>query len=469
MCVHSEPRQILTRVPVGAMVIGDKLSETLERHFRSYLMSEEQRCRTRWNLGTSQCVPDAVNAVWSAVPVDDFMSDRYLAMRAEQWCCAVAELLQRLQSDWAAVGRWAGLAPHACVTSVVGPLSDLHDGGRAVYSVEIDGTPRLVYKPRPRNAERVFYKVLSWLTQNGFGTPLKSVPFLSRETYGWSDYVPWLWCETEADVETFWRRQGAFACLFYLLAATDCIADNLRVQPGDPIWVDAECICHPELLDGAQESARSPVVFNDCVLDTAMLWSDARDWPLQRVEGMAVACTRSRTRSFATGGRLLDVRRRQVLDGFADAYLFVLHHRDLWFADNGPWSWFVNVQTRVVLRSTGTYMSLMTALLCSGPRTQAVVKSSAALALASTRYGAPLPVTVVQAEIEDLRQGDVPLWYADTSSLTLSTRRERVITNCVRRSGHQVMVERGRRLGRGDLERQLWLLDAFLSLPDTCR
>jgi lantibiotic modifying enzyme len=60
-------------------------------------------------------------------------------------------------------------------------------------------------------------------------------PYMARQgmcvgEYGWVKFVETEYCTTDGEAERFYERQGAFLTLFYLLTASDCVAENRVVH-----------------------------------------------------------------------------------------------------------------------------------------------------------------------------------------------------------------------------------------------
>lgn len=126
-------------------------------------------------------------------------------------------------------------------------LSDPHGGRRTVCAVGLGSGRTLVYKPRPVGMERGLGDLLAWLAERNAPLVSWTPPVCDRGDHGWMAFVPFAPCATAGDVELYFQRLGALACLLACLGAVDCHADNFIARGASPVLVDAETLLHPRL------------------------------------------------------------------------------------------------------------------------------------------------------------------------------------------------------------------------------
>ncbi|MFC8175193.1 type 2 lanthipeptide synthetase LanM family protein [Streptomyces sp. NPDC057325] len=159
---------------------------------------------------------------------------------------AMAELLSRYAADRTELvarllaGREPG--PLAAVDRTSG---DAHRGGRRVAVLRFADGSRLVYKPRPLAADRHFGELVDWFNARP-GTPgLRTPALLTRPKYGWSEFVEAGPCASPAELDRFYRRQGALLAIAHVLDLTDLHHENLIACGDHPVPVDVETLFHP--------------------------------------------------------------------------------------------------------------------------------------------------------------------------------------------------------------------------------
>nr|WP_313896615.1 type 2 lanthipeptide synthetase LanM family protein [Streptomyces sp. GC420] len=196
---------------------------------------------------------------------------RVLARAALDSADALAEMLGRLAADHAAVlaGPLSAARSGAATTTPSAPpasppvsvpvsapglltgvdlgAGDSHGGGRRVMLLRFANGSRLVYKPRPPAPHRHFNELAAWFGSLP-GTPdLRTLTVLDRGRYGWVEYAEERPCASPAEVESFYRRQGALLALLHVLDGTDLHHENLIACGEHPVLVDVETLFHPPL------------------------------------------------------------------------------------------------------------------------------------------------------------------------------------------------------------------------------
>ncbi|QMU71802.1 type 2 lanthipeptide synthetase LanM family protein [Streptacidiphilus sp. P02-A3a] len=164
---------------------------------------------------------------------------------------AMAELLTRYAADRAELvdrllaGRDPG--PLVAVERTVG---DAHRRGRRVAVLCFADGSRVVYKPRSLDADRHFGELVDWFNAHS-GTPgLRTPALLTRPCYGWAEFVEARPCASRAELDRFYRRQGALLAVAHVLDLTDLHHENLIACGEHPVLVDVETLFHPPLPDG---------------------------------------------------------------------------------------------------------------------------------------------------------------------------------------------------------------------------
>ena len=107
----------------------------------------------------------------------------------------------------------------------------------------------MVYKPRSLAVESRFHDLLAWLNGVGFAPEFRPVGLLDRNTHGWMAWVDAAEVKTTAEIERYYRRQGAYLALFYALEATDLHMSNVIAAGEHPALIDLETLFHPREAD----------------------------------------------------------------------------------------------------------------------------------------------------------------------------------------------------------------------------
>lgn len=159
-------------------------------------------------------------------------------LRLERRMAAVVETVRRLVADAADLEHELGLAPGRIAT--LGLAGDTHAGGRSVSVVGYDHGGRVVYKPRPVDAEAAYADLARHWNERA-GTRLGSVRVLARDGYGYAEFAT-----VDPDVEPDLTAIGELAAVLYSLNARDMHFENILATREGPVPVDLETLLHPQ-------------------------------------------------------------------------------------------------------------------------------------------------------------------------------------------------------------------------------
>ncbi|WP_395359202.1 type 2 lanthipeptide synthetase LanM family protein [Streptomyces sp. YH02] len=371
---------------------------------------------------------------------------RILGRTALDAADAVAEALERLADDRALLiasgllaesggdpGPLVGIEPGA---------GDGHRGGRSVILLRFADGARLVYKPRPLAVHRHFNDLVAWFNGLPGTVDLRTLRLLDRGAYGWVEFVAARPCASAAEVETFYRRQGALLALLHLLDGTDLHHENLIAVGAHPVLVDVETLFHPP-LPGSGTADPAARALHDSVyrvgLLPQLLVGDHSALDVSAVGGGHEGVSPVARADFADAGtdRMRLVRRAGTFGesanrpraadgepvepgahidalcaGFRAGYSAIGAAGGELLGDVGLLRSFEEDEVRVVVRPTWAYTLLLDEsthpdLLKDADARQGVLET-----LRTEQFGPLLAPGVIDEEIAQLWDGDVPLFTA---------------------------------------------------------
>ncbi|MDS0260964.1 type 2 lanthipeptide synthetase LanM family protein [Haloarcula sp. S1CR25-12] len=171
---------------------------------------------------------------------------RLLTTQIRQWQEHIGEFSARLEHDRPQIAStFADGETLGDVHKISVLANDTHGDGRAVMAVEFSSGERIVYKPRSVEIGQRFYRTIDQLMEHVTVPSFDSPRYLSRDEYGWMEWIPNEECSTEREVARYYERAGALSCLAYFFEFTDCHYENLISSGSQPMLVDAETIFHP--------------------------------------------------------------------------------------------------------------------------------------------------------------------------------------------------------------------------------
>ncbi|MCG8455715.1 MAG: type 2 lantipeptide synthetase LanM family protein [Holophagales bacterium] len=456
---------------------GTLVGETPEARFRSFVEPLAER--------------QAALELWARYPV----LARALVDRVDQWVAAGTELAERLAADLPALREAFGVLGE--LTELESALGDRHAGGRAVVCVGFASGVKVVYKPRSLELDRVFRQLVEWFGEQGLEARLRAPQVLCREGYGWAEHVERIPCRDARELRRFYARQGVYLALLYALEATDFHHENLIAVGEHPMLIDLETLFQPILLDAETSRADlNPVA--STVLRSGLL--PRQSWGEVGLEGFDLSGLGARhgqlvpvrelsrpgtdEMGFADrmaerpAGRHLpqveDERGRvetvelwehaeTIVESFTTAYRRLCELRPAFLEPGGWLDRFADLETRVILRSTGLYVRLLEASYHPDFLQDALQREILLdkLWLDAERF--PYIPDLVPLERFDLGRGDVPRFASRTDSRDLESSTGAPIQGALHRSGLELARLRFEALGEDDLERQLALVRMALA------
>ncbi|MFJ5631953.1 type 2 lanthipeptide synthetase LanM family protein [Streptomyces goshikiensis] len=421
---------------------------------------------------------------------------RILGRAALDAADAVAEALERLADDHARLtaGLLAGSGGDPGLLVAVAPgAGDGHRGGRSVMLLRFADGTRLVYKPRSLSVHRHFNDLVAWFNELPDSVDLRTLRLLDRGDYGWVEFVGAAPCACAAEVETFYRRQGALLALLHLIDGTDLHHENLIAVGADPVLIDVETLFHPPLAGTATEDPAAGalhdsvyrvgllpqlLVGDHSALDVSAVgggreavspvvradWADAgtdRMRLVRRAGRFGESANRPR---LADGGPIEPAAHIEALcAGFRAGYKAIGAAREELLHETALLKEFAEDEVRVVVRPTWVYSTLLDEsthpdLLKDAGERQRVLET-----LRTDAFGTVLAPDLVDEEIAQLWAGDVPLFTARPGRDHLWGEAERPLAGRADRSGIARVASRLAALDAVDRQDQEWIVRAAMA------
>ena len=372
------------------------------------------------------------------------------------WQEASEELLCRVWADRQAIALHFSLSPELRLTSVSQGLSDPHRGGRGVATLRFtaDDTVPIVYKPKDMAVDAAYQEAIADLNTHTALPPLRTLKVLTREGYGYMEWVPHRLCESPAELERFYANAGRLQAVLHGLGCTDCHHENLIANGDQLLLIDTETLLEPDIPDHIGEAAAKTPPAAPSLLQRRLQSSVLRSGLLPQwlvlgagkraveVSALGVQPPRALERP-ETGwlginsdgmlpGRVLRPAElatslpvgigaanpfqrhlEPFCEGFARQCEALQSQRLRWLAADGPLNRFRGLQRRIVLRPTRVYFTIQRQQLAPEalrtPFAQAMVLERLArgFLLAETR---PLHWPVFAAEVGQMAQLDIPFF-----------------------------------------------------------
>ncbi len=487
------------RAAMPRSIITDELISSLGRQLRGEMFDACYRTLiAQYKLIEKKVSYEAFLDSLEQSETRDFLHGRFpglsaqLAKLSNRRVATALEVFRRFEHDLDDIGR--AILGKRATPSLIDcrfGLGDPHRGGRTVAILSLSDGSRVVYKPRKLDIDQAFAEMLTHLGSD-VGMTFKVPKVVSKEDYGWAEFISNEPCECEGDVDAYYERLGAMLALLYILEATDFHYENVIAHRSHPVLIDLETFFRPqtpivgtETNEGIEQSVlRTGILPVRLELESGDTVNIAGSSDVAGQEGLVERMTVERgpdgnptlirRKGQLLGGSnvpILDGRKRplnescslQLEAGFARMYREILTKR----AEIGRrLSVFLGAQIRVLFRHTLTY----THLLDEGRHPvnllseQARERHFSSLNKLSRDFG--LGTVLAPHEIRHLASGDVPMFTCPVGSRDLVVDDDTVLTDFFVRDGMTLVRERLDAMSEADLAQQLWLIRESLGITD---
>jgi type 2 lantibiotic biosynthesis protein LanM len=327
---------------------------------------------------------------WAPLFEEFCVMARLLAVTVAQWVGNIREFEKRLFDDVPEIARiFNRQRPPGGVVTVETSLSDPHDGGRTVISVEFSSGLKLIYKPRNLGVEAAYFDFAAWINRFDAILPFRVLTILDRGDYGWVEYVEHRSCTGSEEIRRYYRRTGHLLCLVYALDGSDFHYENLIADGEHPVPVDLETIYHHRVnverddLDELAGRLRRSVLATDLLPDpvkvdhqyfdiSAFARSEQEEGEAERIawkhintDGMDYDYELQRPQPARNLPKLngkvavLNDYTKLILEAFEEAYRFLQDKADLLLDENGPLRSMFAHHSRFIYRPTALYSLIL--------------------------------------------------------------------------------------------------------------
>ena len=194
---------------------------------------------SRYDQFISEMKAGAFRSLFDAKPV----LLRLIALITRQWINTSREFILRLDADLATVRRdILHSNTNSRVAKIEGAVSDPHNGGHSVLIIGFEDASRVVYKPKDLRLDAAWHSLIERLNQAESPLKLKAPYAISRDGYGWTEFVNHTGCADQEGFDRFFQRAGAWLALFHFFAASDMHQENIIAAGDHPVPIDLETI-----------------------------------------------------------------------------------------------------------------------------------------------------------------------------------------------------------------------------------
>ncbi|SEL83250.1 type 2 lantibiotic biosynthesis protein LanM [Butyrivibrio sp. ob235] len=387
------------------------------------------------------------------------------------------------------------------ITDVQTGLGDSHRLGRTVSMLKFSNGKKVIYKPRSLRAETGFADYSKAVSEGlGLGDrSLYEIKAISREDYGFIEYITQDECQSKEELERYYYRCGIIMAMLYSLNAKDIHHENMISHGEYPVMIDLEALFHSRLehRDINNEKTAYEVAMEsieDSVYSIGLLPMKLSN-PYDKENGTVDISGFGATSQQVSPFKVLMIKNRDtdeicfekstyiiqpqknvakykgaavnasdykdlIMHGFEDAYIYIM--KDKSELISGFKRWFGETNTRIIYRPTYIYGKLM---FTSNHPDFMREKAHRYILLHRMGYRVkPQERRIVSAEIRDILRGDVPFFEVNINSGEMRDSENKVLPLDFKITPFDKTVQKVNGFCTEDLEKQKLIIDnAFLS------
>ncbi len=410
------------------------------------------------------------------------------------WLDNLEEILRRLIKDLPEIYRFFNIEGEPLVIHIESGKGDFHFLGRSVAIINFSNGYKIVYKPRNLDVHHKWNELLQWFVTNGITMDYYKYRILSRSNYGWMEYLYPKECESEVQVQRFYQRSGANLAILYVLGGHDFISDNIIAIGEYPCFIDLECLLSPSLpydeedfniasnagrffIDSVIRTGLLPVwrhgdinnaginsgglsATNQQIMQEVAIWVDSNTDLMRQEKKTIRLSSEDKHLPFIKGVvKHASDYMLYILQGFEQCYTEIIRSRDFLLSDQSPLYAFSDLKFRVLLRDTNTYARIMKEA-CHPDYVKDAKLVDALYDYLWRAYSNRLPANVIQSEIDQLWNGDIPYFYNQANSTELKDGFDHtVVHNYMGETAMDGIKRRLINLSKKDMEKQIKIIN----------
>lgn len=418
---------------------------------------------------------------------------RIISVYINNWKDNMINLLSDYYQDASIIAK--ELNTYGEIVSIEGGLSDSHNKGKSVIILTIGDGNKIVYKPRSLEVDELFQNFLKWFnsytSQNLYITKL-----INKGNHGWVEYISYDYCLNEFQLKSFYNELGSILCILYIFRANDVHYENIIAHASHPVLIDIETLFHNILVPIDNKTAEEEIIqlLERSVRRVGIL--PTMVWGKKGQRGVDIS---------AIGGfenQEVPIESVSITNYFSDEMKIDYKTYNLQAARNIPYISdkkvdlskyiseinvgfektyellsdeairknlineilkFNGKNSRCITRATQFYSSLLRISYHPDFLRSGLDREMLFSRLWKQANGVKQFAQITPFEIEDLLNGDVPIFLANINNRNLSNYRGQIIKNMFEKSGIDLVLEQINLLGRNDFDYQKSFIDISLS------
>ena len=323
-------------------------------------------------------------------------------------------------------------------------LGDMHISGKSVLKFVFEDNIQLIYKPRNLSIDINYQKLLKWFNSQNIGCKFNTLKTLIFDDYGWQEVIDFKKSKSEEEIRRFYKRQGQYLAILYMLNATDFHYENIIANGEHPYLIDLESLFSNDYLNldlnkdatdlavkklyrSVIQTSLLPVLGNDLFYKYDVSGLGAREQ--FSIKAFKVKNLNTDKIKIEKENVVIDSQNHlPMIDnkvfysehyieaislGFRDAYNIIIKNREYLVSKESILNIFKNNEIRVIFKNTQAYSLLLQA--STNPKYLKDANDRSNL----FRYLENENSRLVSSEYNDLKNGYIPYFYTHIDSKNL--------------------------------------------------
>ena len=365
---------------------------------------------------------------------------------------------------------------------------DLHRG-MSTAIVELSNDQKIIFKPTGATVSEALFSFLDWINSYASLGHYK-FKFVDKQSYQWIEYVDYLGCNTEEELQTYYTRAGYLIAIVYLLDGFDYHCENLIAHGSTPVLIDHETITQPSMGNKYQKYFKTvtksveesvlkghllPKRNKESLMPVGMCGlgyhKEKEQRSIQKVginrfsDSWKMVTKFVTTKLYGNNIPFLDGEKKYpheyidyIIAGFEELYTIILNEQSLLRSENSPLRSFDHARIRFIWRPTNIYGKIKARLkmpenLQDFHHYENKLRAYLSKAFENVSAGQSGLNSILESEISQMLKGDIPYFDMVASSKDLQTD-SGIINDFFELNCRENTIRKLDRFSLKDLERQ---------------
>ena len=404
-----------------------------------------------------------------------------IGITIEYFLAFIEEFLNRFaEKKEILAGHFFDGTPINRIEQIQGEISDLHQQGKSVLILNLDGEKKLVYKPRPMEVDTAWEEFLTCFKTEK--SSIKAPRCIDFGNYGFIEYIEHEQCDSEEDVKTYFYNAGALMALLFAFGGNDFHMENIVASGQIPVIVDTETLMTPVARyfekggkdDPADQEEENKLegIFERSVIKMGFLPMWQKDGENKRADYGALTGDKDNMKNLPVyhgkryaGNEFVF----EISSGFQDMYRLVMKRKEELLDGEKGISLFARCKFRMLIRNSQVYGNLLQHII-----QPSLLKNGFDYSMTTDRlvnaflYDAHESIkgqliNVFLSEKAAVERGDIPIFYGEPGGEGILDEESLIFENYFEKSAIGNAKERISKLDENDLMVQLQIIEKSLA------